>query len=327
MECILGRRWSSWDGAINILNAPNRSGLVRSQYFLKDQIINWGSNQHHRTAEILAWVTNSTNLSQFHQRIRSEGVMQRAIQLRLKTLQDKSSQMGESELRKKIEIITKDQIEQTKIQEMFENENSRLEAENEEIRADIEKCNSKIIELDHAKVALQNALQNSRPGTSTNVDIRQILNLACRVDEPEPRECLDAIELVYGDVCTVLESAKDSAENLNNFAYGRKLLDMLKRLVTEYRDQLIKGGDCSARDVFGKNEFSAKESETVMKNGKMRKIRTFCYEGEEIEMFRHLKIGKEDNTEKTIRVHFHWDAEKQKIIIGYCGKHLPITSH
>ena len=79
--------------------------------------------------------------------------------------------------------------------------------------------------------------------------------------------------------------------------------------------------------VFGNNEYAAKESETVMANKTMRRQRTFEYDGEPIEMFRHLKIGTEENVAKTIRVHFHWDARRQKIVIAYCGEHFPVSSH
>jgi hypothetical protein len=64
-----------------------------------------------------------------------------------------------------------------------------------------------------------------------------------------------------------------------------------------------------------------------MGNKAMRRQRTFEYRGEQIEMFRHLKIGVEENVAKTIRVHFHWDAEREKIVIAYCGKHFPISSN
>jgi len=46
-----------------------------------------------------------------------------------------------------------------------------------------------------------------------------------------------------------------------------------------------------------------------------------------VEMFRHLKIGIADDPTQTIRVHFHWDATRRKIVIGHCGEHLPVASH
>jgi hypothetical protein len=123
----------------------------------------------------------------------------------------------------------------------------------------------------------------------------------------------------------VLKNAKQSAGNMDQFEHGRRLLDMLRRLVTEYRSKLIERGDNEARKAFANNEYAAMESETVMQNHRLRGMRTFDYEGTRVEMFRHLKIGIESNVAKTIRVHFHWDADRQKIVIGYCGEHLPVS--
>ena len=113
---------------------------------------------------------------------------------------------------------------------------------------------------------------------------------------------------------------------MDQFILGRELLGLMKTLVTDYRSKLMEGGDSEARKVFGKKDYAAKESETVMANKAMRRQRTFVYEGREVEMFRHLKIGVDDDIARTIRAHFHWDADKSKIVIGYCGKHLSVSS-
>jgi len=44
-------------------------------------------------------------------------------------------------------------------------------------------------------------------------------------------------------------------------------------------------------------------------------------------MLKHLKIGVADDQTKTIRTHFHWDGERERIVIGYCGTHLSVPSH
>ena len=64
-----------------------------------------------------------------------------------------------------------------------------------------------------------------------------------------------------------------------------------------------------------------------MANKAMCRQRTFDYVGTQVEMFRHLKIGVDDDPTRTIRVHFHWDGDRQKIVIGYCGEHLLVSSH
>jgi hypothetical protein len=72
--------------------------------------------------------------------------------------------------------------------------------------------------------------------------------------------------------------------------------------------------------IFGKNGFAAREAETLSKDG--RKRRTFQYDGREIFMEKHLKHGVKDSLSETLRVHFEWLPDKERILIGHCGKHL-----
>jgi len=39
-------------------------------------------------------------------------------------------------------------------------------------------------------------------------------------------------------------------------------------------------------------------------------------------MWQHLKIGVKDSENRTLRLHFCWDAELWQVVIGHCGKHL-----
>lgn len=170
--------------------------------------------------------------------------------------------------------------------------------------------------------------QLSASGASTaNVDGEYLVSMLSRGDVPEPFECLELIETVYRSKCEILESAKQSSKEVNSFSRSRQLIDMLIRLVTGYRDILIEKGDSEARKVFGNNGYAARESESVMNDDSMRRAREFFYNGETVSMFRHLKIGVADDFSKTIRVHFYWDGVKEKIVIGCCGKHLPVLSH
>ncbi|MFO1077934.1 MAG: hypothetical protein U1E73_09450 [Planctomycetota bacterium] len=57
-------------------------------------------------------------------------------------------------------------------------------------------------------------------------------------------------------------------------------------------------------------------------NKRARDLRRFTYNGEPIEMMRHIKIGVKDSVAETFRAHFHWDTETKRIILGHCGRHL-----
>ena len=113
---------------------------------------------------------------------------------------------------------------------------------------------------------------------------------------------------------------------MTRFVHGRDLLDLLVRLVTTYRDGLKDGGDSKARLVFGKSEYAAKESKTVMANKAMCRQRTFDYAGDASGDVPASQSVDDDPT-RTIRVYFHWDGDRPNIVIGYCGEHLPVSSH
>lgn len=326
MEEILGRRWSAWDGAVNVLHMPTSSGYIRSRVFLSDVIEQWGNTQHSRISQILAWVTHNTNIPRLRKRIRPEGVMRLAIRQSLNVAKERRQELNEHEIREELDRLAEAAEEQNQWVKLLEDTNTNLEHEVQELRLGLDERDDELSKERRTVSALKEQLRNSGARIST-IDGEQLLRMLSRADVPEPDECLELIEAVYGERCEVLDSAKRSAKESNQFAQGRQLLDLLIRLVTQYRAVLLEKGDSEARKVFGKSEFAAKESETVMGSPALRRAREFEYQGVPVEMFRHLKIGVADDLMKTIRVHFHWDNQRKKIIIGYCGKHLPVSSH
>lgn len=326
MAEVIGQSRSAWSGAVNILYTPMQTGYVRNRLFLWNEIASWGDSQHERISQILAWVTNSTNVLRLRKHIRPEGVMQLALRRRLQAVRERGDKMDASQLREEMDKASRLVAEQAAWISALEDGNTGLESELSDTKARLADDRENFKKQNFVIQALKNQLENAGSGRTSNVDVEDLLKLACSPDPPTPLECVEVVESIYGDKCIVLESAKDSATDMNLFNYGRRLLDMLIRLVTEYRTKLLEGGDNEARKVFGKNEYAAKESETVMANKTMRRQRTFEYEGEQVEMFRHLKIGADENVAKTIRVHFHWDPEREKIVIAYCGEHFPISS-
>ena len=322
----LGRRMSAWDGAVNVLSIPSPSGEVRSRLFLSDEIQAWGENPQ-RISRVLAWVTVTTNVPRLREHVRPEGVRLLSTRRRMEKLRASAVKMKEAEGRQAlIEASQQAEEEQERAFEGFAEENedllnevSRLE---DELRDTQDELRRKAFELSTVKGQL------SAAGTDKSVDFdpAPLLRLLARKGQPSPLECLDIIEQYHRDKCTVLDSARRSARK-SKFINGCELLDLLIRLVSKYRAGLLDGGDGKARLVFGKNEYAAKESETVTANPAMRRRRTFSYDGRRVEMFRHLKIGIADDPTQTIRVHFHWDGTRRKIVIGHCGEHLPVASH
>ena len=145
----------------------------------------------------------------------------------------------------------------------------------------------------------------------------------------KPRRCL---ELVSEELCPghllVLDSAWSTADQAKGFEHGDQLFELLWLLGTHYREQKLAGApDRIAGQVFGSSNYAARESKTIENNPQAKRARTFSYQGKNIEMWQHLKIGAKDSENRTLRIHFCWDEELGKVVIGHCGKHLFNPNH
>jgi len=145
----------------------------------------------------------------------------------------------------------------------------------------------------------------------------------------KPRQCLQLIsEDIFPGHLRVLDSAWDAADQAKGFEHGGQLLELLWLLATGFRQRKLDGApDMVAGQVFGANSYAPRESQTIERNPQARRARTFVYDGKTVEMWQHLKIGAKDSENRTLRVHFCWDAELRRVVIGHCGKHLYNPSH
>jgi hypothetical protein len=170
-----------------------------------------------------------------------------------------------------------------------------------------------------ARIGIGNGVANGN-GAERRARILAVLS-----GRPSLEQSLLFLQDHFGDRLTVLASALASARESDaaDFAQREKAFGMLQGLVTTYWEALRTGrGDTIARDIFGKDGYASKESDTGDANERMRRERTFVYKGTPVYMGRHLKIGFRESLEETARIHFHWDAEDARIVIGHCGKHL-----
>jgi hypothetical protein len=119
-----------------------------------------------------------------------------------------------------------------------------------------------------------------------------------------------------------------SADESSDFELGKKLFDLLWKLATEYRQLRLQGGpDKLAMQVFGHRVWAAREAETTQRNTLAKAERTFVYKGQPTLTQQHLKIGVNDSTNRTLRLHFEWDPEDGVVVIGHCGSHLFVPGH
>lgn len=61
--------------------------------------------------------------------------------------------------------------------------------------------------------------------------------------------------------------------------------------------------------------------------GKSDQAYVSLYEGQRVDISRHIKLGRAFDPRYTLRLHFHWDAERAKIVVHHAGEHLPTLSN
>ena len=61
--------------------------------------------------------------------------------------------------------------------------------------------------------------------------------------------------------------------------------------------------------------------------GKSEQAYVSQYEGQRVDISRHIKLGRAFDPRYTLRLHFHWDAERSKIVVHHAGEHLPTLNN
>lgn len=330
MERTLGRRYSAWGGAINVIFPIGNRSVCPRKLLLVDYLRELKSAGKYLVGELLSIITHTTN--GYRKRLHFSPADVRAKRQKdhrefLKQKHSELQQTGDyeellSEAFEQIDsydsTIENLKAEHQQIVDDFEMEKMQLEDEKELLAEEVRVNRFTILEL-------KRQLGSANAGEQQlDVEFIQVLSEAL-YREPSPEQCLKLVGAMYPSRIVVLDSALESARDSASFRQGRKLIGLLFKLATEYIDALSEGGDSRAKDIFGKS-YSANESETVERSPELSRLRRFYYNGEYVYMYKHLKIGVADSVIETIRVHFYWDSVKSAIVIGYCGPHLPIGS-
>lgn len=260
-------------------------------------------------SDILSEVTSYTNESKYKLHITAEKVKEEKRNIKLREI----SKVLKSTVKKAENIPA--------YEELLEEASQDLQTYKEDNEALSKSLQAAHASLDKAEAALQ-AADLAKPGSSS-ADLVDAIRDLCNGKVKLEQALMLATSLLHPTRFTVLDSAHESARESDRggFRHGAKALKMLIQLGEKYWETLVNGGgDQQAKAVFGKSAFAPKEKDMLRREG--RKRRTFIHKGNKIFMERHLKLGAKDSLAETLRVHFHWDEEEKRIVIGHCGKHL-----
>lgn len=157
----IGQQWSAWHGAVNVIHIPKQSGFVRGRYFVADEIKDWGDTQQARIANILAWVTNDTNISKLKNRIRLEGVIQAAFRSKVAHAQLSVNSMDSDELKIQLQDAYNRIEEQGIYFENLVSENNVLEVELASAKSELDELSDILRKRDYRIASLQDLVDDS----------------------------------------------------------------------------------------------------------------------------------------------------------------------
>jgi hypothetical protein len=319
LEEVLGRRYSAFGGAINIiypLRATESGSFCKNVLFKPDQLAELVEAGVAIESEVLAVVTHRTNLPHSWHHVSTESVREALLRFRLQRAV--SAVPGSTDVTV-YEVLLQEAADQ------LANKDRDLTSARSDIEArdaSLDRIAAENESLKYSLSAVQSRSADEISATSISEDVASAFR-ALLSDRPSLEQVLVIVGALYSDRVVILDTAYSSARDSDRggFQHGDKALDMLKALADDYWSDLVAGkGDQQAKSRFGKNGFAAKEAETLSAEG--RKRRTFRYQEQDMVMEKHLKYGVKDSYAETLRVHFEWLPKDRKIVIGHCGKHL-----
>jgi hypothetical protein len=319
LEEMLGRRYSAFGGAINIISpfrANESGGLCKTVLFKPDRLAQLVEAGVAIEAEVLAVVTHQTNLPHSWRHISTESVREALLRLRL--------ERAVSAVHGSTDVAVYEELLQDAADQLANKDRDLASARSDiEARdADLDRVAAENESLKYSLSAVQSKSANEVPSDVLSEDVASAFR-ASLCGQTSLEQALLIIGALYRDRVVILDTAYSSAKDSDRggFQHRVKALGMLRALADDYWSDLVAGkGDQQARSRFGKNGFAAKEAETLSAEG--RKRRTFRYQEQDVVMEKHLKHGVKDSYAETLRIHFEWLPKDKIIVIGHCGKHL-----
>ena len=143
-----------------------------------------------------------------------------------------------------------------------------------------------------------------------------------------PNSISEALSIAESECGNILffEDAKKSAKKCEYEDPGR-LINVLRIMdnVAEKWFELEEGTG-SYEDILKATGLDIADSDSdTAQRAYPRVFKTRNEQGKQVkrEMLRHIKLGVSQNPKRTMRIHYEAVRKNRKILIGYCGKHLP----
>ena len=194
--------------------------------------------------------------------------------------------------------------------------------ENAQLKDDIDKLRRDVSDRDAAIEHMQGEFQRAREINNVITQMRSVTEL------PETNEdVVRYFRTVYGDRLDFTKRGAESAAlcTFKPSSLWKILYIAANQLVDVFADS---AENVTEEEVQAKTGYrmSFREGSTTREQADMMKLRVDVYEGKTISVEPHLKLRSTKGELTNQRLHFWYDQERKRIVIGYIGEHLESVS-
>lgn len=311
---ILGRRFSAWNGAINIIMPPLRNGHIATILIDADQLRYETGRDRSPDRYLLYRLTHRLNLPNYRQEITAGAVRQHSLNLRLSAL--KAEQQSNEQLQQMLDLLQSKLVHTEAEISRLKDENAKAWAEWEEAdqrSAEVTRLKSQIATYREAFKAIKT---EGRLGSQSGVPITSV------ADAIEAARTRFAGYLVFS-----LNSKSDGDDSL--YEEPEDVLKAFEWLATVYFGSRTGKTPCPDLD---KNlaeaipgwHYTPHQKEATMKAHKeWYQCPRPGATNEKLWIPEHLKGGaaRSRRPEEAIRIAFTWEPAAKKVVIGFIGQH------
>lgn len=213
------------------------------------------------------------------------------------------------------------------IQALYQDYIKEIEAERDAAKLESQHYAQQIDQLESELKAVEwknKALEQVSGSKSAVLDAR---SLFFKLPETLP-EVVQVASQIHADRLIFAQEAFDSAEESSDCELVGDAWHILSHIATTLYDLRFSAenpGDISKQfQERSGYEYARTEGKLTKADSKLKRLRKITHDGKEYEIWPHIKKGNDGS--KMIRVHFDFDIDAKKILVGYVGLHMDNAS-
>ena len=305
----LGRRFSAWGGAVNVIMPPFPSGYISNELLAVDRLKYEAGRDKSPENYLLYLLTHRLNLPHYQREVTPSSVRQYSLDLRFTQL--KTNETNVRQLEEMLRIVQDQNAQKDEELRRLRDENTKAWCEWEEAERRAEDVTKLRTEIDSYRAAFKKLKSEGRLSPQ---DDQPICSVADAITLAEERF---ATEIVFA-----LNAKSDGPES--PFQPATEVFEALRWLAGVY--YLARTGktrchnfDHSIRSTIQGWSYAAHQSEiTKRRFSEWYRCR---WEDRPYDIAEHIGCGTSTRPEETIRIAFTWDKDREKVVIGFIGQH------